>query len=1455
MVNDKNSNGSKRDSLVRVLISKLRSDKSKQLIMNYIIPISFFLLISVFIFRNLIGVEGEIINGDLVRPSDLDKFYNYFTPMWREDESVTVISRLPGLLFYLPFFGIGHLFDLNTAEVLIIVFIFVEMLTGLSMYYASKYILTKTYKTVNYKIRISAYSAGFAYMWSSFLIFHTLHPLIRVAYALAPLIIMFLIMGLETKKIRYIVLTAFLWCMACADVHWIVYGALLLFSFIVFNFILNYFRSTKDGKLKALKNSTIFHLKYVSVLIISFIGFCSYWFIPGLIMGGTSRYGYMISIENIERFYSQANVVRIIQKQGEHPLSELLFASNLDFINSPITQNLLILFGFGFFAFGIIALLLKPKNKYIVYFSCLTTFSIFLATLPNAAPELGYWLIKDAPLSELYGWSLRAPKIAQFIILGLCFLIGFTIVEILNRIERNKLLKMNFKRGSAVCVICILCLSIILPNWPLATGDVNGYLAPTAIPDEFNDVNSWLADQEGYFKVLWIPRYESREVDWNEDNRMYLDYASLTSSKPTYVFNNAHMQPNRYGIYFMNSIIDNDSPSLLLNNVTKNLGKILAPLHIRYIIFHNDNSVKLESMLLKNLFAQEDLSLVQKFGFIYIFENKYYDDQKSSQFFITSKDLLVSGGVASLATLNSIPNFESIDDGIIFGNQHKYDIDDLNEIVDDIILTKSSGLEDIAFSFADDKYFIAPSDYTDHFLPYKMWSRTKMSTKPWTRVGDRGTLDAWNWEYDKGVVFTWSTGTTKEGYTVSDQELLKDFDFENGLDNFTTLTSDLEIYRSKYSVEGDLSLKGAIVQGDTQQVQIAGSGLIPVPSGDKYYRVSLYIAGENIKNVQVKVRYFDENEKFISRYFLLTESGSFEFNKFERDILFPRDAKYCSIQVLADQNPMIDSYWWIDDLKIHGLENIIQRPKLEMDFEVDRTDEYDLFMRYLKSRNSGKFNLYLDGELIETVDANNRLNAFDWEQYPATRMSKGEHTITIENIVGFNVINLFALLPTAQTQDYFEVAAELFKNKGLFYTLEVENNFELENATISLKYGNKASFGKVVSFKDNGTAELPIQIFRDGKYTLSIRLIKERDSDNLNISIANNSYNLKYSGKDGFYWLSINNITLDLGVHALKIITTPLDKFQFNYTFEEGWNAAHDAPRNWFAPNPEYSVYLDPNDKTEGRYSLKLVTNSTNPHIWSQMKSKVFKIDPAAKYMTDFDLKIENVNSCNIDMWGYNVTTNKWVVLRHLVKGLRGTKDWGNYNKTFFVPANISRYYLVINTGSVLNRQIEDASTWFDNFHLERIIEEHDNEIDLVVLYLNEDNQTLKSIFQPAPTAKILDYEKLDATRYKLKISATQPCMLGFAETYDEFWVAHGSNLGRIQSMPIYGMLNGFFINKAGNFTLIIEYEPQQWFNLGASITGLSIAGCIGYLIWIDRKTWGERLKKLIRRNEKIVKK
>ena len=120
-----------------------------------------------------------------------------------------------------------------------------------------------------------------------------------------------------------------------------------------------------------------------------------------------------------------------------------------------------------------------------------------------------------------------------------------------------------------------------------------------------------------------------------------------------------------------------------------------------------------------------------------------------------------------------------------------------------------------------------------------------------------------------------------------------------------------------------------------------------------------------------------------------------------------------------------------------------------------------------------------------------------------------------------------------------------------------------------------------------------------------------------------------------------------------------------------------------------------------------------------------------------------------------------------------------------------------------------------------------------------------KSSSEPA---YISDYKKLDPTSYEIKIkNATRPYVISLAESYDPLWVAHASTSAdnstsdydkavSKRSIPLFSAVNGFYINKTGDYTLNIEYEPQKWLVQGGMISIVAVVAIIAYVIFSNRK-------------------
>lgn len=97
--------------------------------------------------------------------------------------------------------------------------------------------------------------------------------------------------------------------------------------------------------------------------------------------------------------------------------------------------------------------------------------------------------------------------------------------------------------------------------------------------------------------------------------------------------------------------------------------------------------------------------------------------------------------------------------------------------------------------------------------------------------------------------------------------------------------------------------------------------------------------------------------------------------------------------------------------------------------------------------------------------------------------------------------------------------------------------------------------------------------------------------------------------------------------------------------------------------------------------------------------------------------------------------------------------------------------------------------------------------------------------------------------------------MLSFAEAYDPLWEAriykNGKLVEKVRSIPVYSAINGFWVNETGNLEIVIRYTPQDWFELGLKISGLTFIGCIGYLFYDWRREKSDRWAEEVERKAK----
>jgi hypothetical protein len=328
--------------------------------------------------------------------------------------------------------------------------------------------------------------------------------------------------------------------------------------------------------------------------------------------------------------------------------------------------------------------------------------------------------------------------------------------------------------------------------------------------------------------------------------------------------------------------------------------------------------------------------------------------------------------------------------------------------------------------------------------------------------------------------------------------------------------------------------------------------------------------------------------------------------------------------------------------------------------------------------------------------------------------------------------------------------------------------------------------------------EIPFTIEENGEYVFFTRLFQNQRGGKIQIQLGNKNYIINTKDQlNKFVWKEIDTIRLEKGSH--KIILTNL----------KGFNAV-----NLFALIP----------KQEYQKAQKQIEEILQ------------------------DKRIIYILEAETDLYYQNATiSNKYCGNASNGQVLQLNQASRVYSEIEIIkPGN---YAIAIRAKGNLTIKIDEKEykisspqlnwTYIRPIHLERgkhkieitNLKDQPSELDVVWLYSiqNKDENLEDILASKEIPAEIISYRKIDPTKYVVKVNATRPFMLSFAESYDPLWVAY-INGEKIQSIPLYGVINGFWINQTGLLEITIEYEPQKWFHYGLAISLLTLTGCILYL-------------------------
>jgi hypothetical protein len=111
-------------------------------------------------------------------------------------------------------------------------------------------------------------------------------------------------------------------------------------------------------------------------------------------------------------------------------------------------------------------------------------------------------------------------------------------------------------------------------------------------------------------------------------------------------------------------------------------------------------------------------------------------------------------------------------------------------------------------------------------------------------------------------------------------------------------------------------------------------------------------------------------------------------------------------------------------------------------------------------------------------------------------------------------------------------------------------------------------------------------------------------------------------------------------------------------------------------------------------------------------------------------------------------------------------------------------------------------------------------DFDEVTLTLNDEDEFgfLDDLFE-AEQGPNVSYEMVSPSKYKAHIAGGDaPFLLVFSESYHPMWKAYIDG-EELSSIPVYSLVNGFYINKTGNFDVTIYFTGQTYADIGVQIS------------------------------------
>jgi hypothetical protein len=1042
--------------------------------------LSILLVLSLIYFSDILGNDVILVHGDHEYPLTVNEF------LFQELSNLPVhASKIPLTLTLYPLQVIFS--DIAAEKIFSIMILF---LGATFLYMANKQIVSRFQGTRGYWLSVSCFVGSLVFLynpWTIDKIHH--HYWLVISLAASYLLIATIdsyIHSKERKNVKQLILIGFSTTLMATQPHGpIIYFLPMLVIYLIVHLIFH--------RPQILSKHTA---KKISILMIITIACNLFWLVPVIQALNTDRISqgsallsseesetfatYGIVHENVDQLSRRATIQNVLKGTSAWIFGgDATSDSSIQINNIDLWEGLAFLpLSFTFLFFFIRSPIGKGVSYITVFFVALVVLSVILAT-GSYYNDIYKWIFLDFP----FGVAIRDPyKFVGLYFVAVSFFASASLYKLDRKSFRKKILAL------------LLMVGLIFSwGWVGLTGDLNGHLTESLLPypRDLADVSEYLHSEYGLSssdakgKIFWYPA---------ENEHRNLKYSGVPELS-TGLLPLLEMPP--YMLNYINDAIRKNDTSFI---------PLLEYLGVHYLVIREDYGLPPTSSGVDN----EDNRVSP--GALQDLQRRLQDledlrGRLQNLKAILHENIVFESGSFGVYKLDNNPQV-SVSHAISSGT------DDLSKLVR--VADESEYLNNIQLGpLLDNGSLIVLSDLlppepsegaitivnptSEHHMPRTIWSSGAINggwLNSITPYFNRFGINTWQFDYNRGSIFTWGEGSIPSNYAFENAKALTTFDFN----------SPDEISQWQNSRPEDQVLEH---ESNTMRLVLNSSNFgwnaITSPtfdvSADQSYVVTLGIRYVNEGSVQLRLTEYDKNDVIVNSFVNNIGNGTSDFigngTADWRNISFdfrPSTREVTSISLSIWQahprEEPLPTVLWIDNVRVYEVPDQDLVPNsISLPFKVhggDSNNNYKLFVRYLESPQGGLINATLEeGRLIQ-INTMSSHSKFVWRELGEYTLNEGTHTMTFTNEEGFNAINEILLIQ----KDQFEMIKGQIhdwinrNNSTAVYIFEGESDMNV--ADTNSVSGEEPYSGNEITFM-NTTAWTQFDVKKGGDYRIWVK--------------------------------------------------------------------------------------------------------------------------------------------------------------------------------------------------------------------------------------------------------------------------------------------------------------------------------------------------------------------------------